>query len=96
MRSRWSESWSHFEGLIDKNDVVIRDVRQQSAAGWFLGALEFYNFEEADCYSKDTEYYPNEKMLQQYYPHSISISEAYEKIKHDRLLKRKMDRKLGK
>lgn len=94
MRSRWSESWSHFDGLIDPNDVVIRDVRCKSNAGWYVGAVEFYNFEEMDFYSRDTEYYPNEEILKQAYPRSISIKEAFAKIQHDRLYRRKMERKL--
>lgn len=95
MRSRWSESWSHFEGLINKDDIVIRDVRLQSNAGWYIGAIEFYNFEEMDFYSRDSDYYPSEQMLKEDYPHSISTEEAFNKIKHDRLYKRKMEKKLG-
>lgn len=94
MRSRWSESWSHFDGLIDPSDIVVRDVRLQTNAGWYIGTVQFYNFEEMDFYSRDSDYYPNEKMLKEEYPHSISTEEAFMKIKHDRLLRRKMDKKL--
>lgn len=96
MRSRWSESWSHFEGLINPDDVVIQHVRQQSAAGWFIGAVEFYDFEEMDIYSRDTGYYPTEEMLKEEYPRSISLQEAFNKMQHDPLHRRKMERKLGK
>lgn len=95
MLSNWSEGWSQFNGLIDKKDIVIRDVRIQSNAGWYVGAVEFYNFEEMDFYSKDSGYYPNEAMLKEEYPNSISIDEAFHKIKNEPLLKRRMERKLG-
>lgn len=95
MRSRWSESWSHYEGLINPDDVVIRHVRLESAAGWYVGSVEFYNFEEMDFYSRDTDYYPSEATLKRDYPESISVQEAFQKIQHDTLYKRKMERKLG-
>jgi hypothetical protein len=96
MRSRWSESWSHYEkSEVKENEVVIPNVRLQSNAGWYIGALEFYTFEEMDFYSRDTGYHPNEEMLEREYPHSISVQEAFEKVNHHPLYKRKMERKLN-
>lgn len=95
MRSNWSESWSQFNGLINKDDVIVRNVRCKSASGWYLGTVEFYNFEEMDFYSRDSDlYYPNEQILKEDYPHSISIEEAFNMIKSDRLLNKKMKKKL--
>lgn len=95
MQSNWSENWSEFNGLIDKNDVVVRNVRLKSAAGWYVGTVEFYNFDEMDFYSRDSMYYPSEAMLKAEYPDSVSDKEAFQMVKHDRLLKRKMEKKLG-
>ena len=95
MKSNWSQDWSMYQGLINPTDVVVREVRLQSAAGWYVGSVEFYNFEEMDFYSRDTGYYPNEEMVKEEYPRSISTQEAFEKIKHDQLLHRKMKKKLG-
>ena len=96
LRSKWSESWSHYErDEVGLNEVVLPNVRLQSNAGWYVGAVEFYNFEEMDFYSRDSDYYPNESLLKEDYPHSISIEEAYHKINHDRLYKRKMEKKLN-
>jgi hypothetical protein len=93
MRSRWSESWSHFEGLIHPNDVVVRNVRIQTNAGWYIGTVEFYDFDEMGFYSRDGDYYPNEEIVKNIFPNSISIEEAFHKVKHDRLLKRKLEKK---
>ena len=41
-------------------------------------------------------YYPSEVMLKSEYPDCISDKEAFQMVKHDRLLKRKMEKKLGK
>lgn len=95
MQNGWSESWSQYNGLINENDVVIRNVRLQSNAGWYIGAVQFYNYEEMDFYSRDSDYYPNENVLQEVYPNSISIEEAFYNLKYDRLLKRKMERYLN-
>lgn len=97
MRSRWSESWSHYDSHdILKDEVVIPDVRLKSAAGWYIGALEFYSFDEIDFYSRDTEYYPSDMMLYENYPNSISVEEAINKVNNHPLYRRKMERKLGK
>jgi len=95
MLGNQSEGWSEFNGLINKDDIVVRDVRVQSNAGWYVGTVEFYNYEEMDFYSRDSGYYPNEAMVKTEYPNSISIEEAFHKIKHDRLLNMRMKRKLG-
>lgn len=96
MRSKWSESWSHYEANeVSVDEIVIPNVRLQSNAGWYIGAVEFYDYDDMDFYSRDIDYYPNEHMLQQDYPRSISIKEAYEKVNHHPLYKRKMERKLG-
>jgi hypothetical protein len=59
---------------INKDEVLIRHVRLQSNAGWYLGTVEFYNFDEMDFYSRDTDfYYPNEALLKEEYPRSISV-----------------------
>lgn len=94
--SMLSQDWSKFDGLVNPEDVVIRDVRIQSNAGWYVGAVQFYNYDEMDFYSRDTGYYPSEEMLSQEYPQSISIQEAFHKVKHDRLYSRKMDKYLAK
>lgn len=97
MRSRWSESWSHYESSeVKQDEIVIPNVRLQSNAGWYIGTVEFYNYDEMDFYSRDTGYYPNESMLENDYPNSISVEDAFNKIKHDRLYSRKMERKLNK
>lgn len=91
----WNNISSEYNGLINKDDIVIRNVRLQSAAGWYVGAVEFYNFEEMDFYSRDSCYYPTESMLASDYPESISVEEAFNKIKFDRLYKSRMNKKLG-
>ena len=96
MKSRWSESWSEFDGLIHPEDIVIRNVRLQSNAGWYMGTAEFLDYEEMQYYSRDSEYYPTEEALAQNYPSSISIEEAFAKIKHDSMYSRKMEKKLAK
>lgn len=97
LRSRWSESWSHYDSRdVKDNEVVIPHVRLQSNAGWYIGAVEFYNFDEMDFYSRDTDYYPNEEMLKSEFPRSISVEEAFSKMNNNPLYKRKMERKLNK
>lgn len=96
MQSNWSESWSQFNGLINPDDIMVKEVRLQSSAGWYIGAAEFYDFEEMGFYSRDSEYYPSEEVLKEFFPRSLSIEEAANKIKHDPLLSRKMKRKLEK
>ena len=59
---------------------IISNVRQQSAAGWFVGSLSFC-VDNAECWDKDTPYYPSESFLTKLYPHSISLEEAFEKAK---------------
>lgn len=96
MNSRWSESWNQYDrDKVQPNEVIVTDVRLQSNAGWYIGALEFYDFEEMDFYSRDSDYYPNEALLKKEYPRSISVQEACDKVKHDRLYQRKMEKKLG-
>lgn len=72
-----SESWGRYNGLIDPTDIVVTQVRQQSAAGWFVGALQIYNEDECECYSRDSEYYPTEALCIQEYPKSISKVEVF-------------------
>lgn len=95
MKSRWSESWSEFDGLIHPDDIVVRNVRIKTNAGWYIGTIEFLDFEEMDFYSRDSGYYPTEDCVAAVYPNSISIEEAFVKVKHDTLLHRKMKRKLS-
>ena len=57
---------------------VIGHVRMESAAGWYIGSIEFLNG-EASPWDKDefSCYYPNEVRLQQDYPRSMSLNEAF-------------------
>lgn len=72
-----SEGWSVYKGeKVNPNDIVIRNVRQKSAAGWFVGALQFYDREHCECYSKDTFYYPTEELCKFDNPQSISFDDA--------------------
>lgn len=97
IRGNWSEGWSSYNSKdVSPNEIIITNVRLESAAGWYIGSLEFYNFDEIDFYSRDTEYFPSESFLLSYYPESISIEDAINKINNDSLYKRRMERKLGK
>jgi hypothetical protein len=64
---------------------VIRNVRQQSNAGWFVGGLDFEG-DNAECWDKVEEscYYPTEESLQRDYPTSISMKEACQTAKQRR------------
>ncbi|QST02651.1 hypothetical protein IMZ31_19065 (plasmid) [Pontibacillus sp. ALD_SL1] len=94
LRSRWSESWSQYDrNDVSADEVVVPNVRLQSAAGWYIGAVEFYSEEEMDFYSRNTEYYPNEGILRNEYSKSISVEEAFEKVKHHPLYQKKLDQK---
>ena len=95
MENRWHVSSEFDARFTEKDEVIIQNVRLQSNAGWYIGAVEFYNFDELDFYSRDSEYYPNEELLKEENPHSLSVQEAVALVKTDRLYKRKMERKLG-
>lgn len=92
MESKWSESWSQYNGLINKDDVVVKDVRYEFPYGWGIVYLQFYNFEEADIYSKETDFgYLSEESLIEDYPDSISIEDAFNLVKNDRFYKKRLD-----
>ncbi|QKE56498.1 hypothetical protein [Bacillus phage YungSlug] len=59
---------------------VMGHIRLQSAAGWYLGSVEFLNG-EVQPYDKDDGYYPSESFLKSIYPRSISFGEALAKAK---------------
>lgn len=63
-----------------KGENIIWNVRQQSAAGWFVGGLSFC-VDNAECWERVTMYYKTETWLKNDYPHSISIKEAFEKAR---------------
>jgi hypothetical protein len=59
---------------------VITNVRMESAAGHYLGSVDF----EAgflEPYDRDSLYYPNEEWVKHEFPNSISMNEAIEKAK---------------
>ncbi|MGG1444940.1 hypothetical protein ABE354_23400 [Brevibacillus laterosporus] len=60
--------------------TVIQNVRQESAAGWYVGSLEFLD-DNVVCWDKETGYFPSEGLLKNHYPYSISMQEAYKKAK---------------
>jgi hypothetical protein len=57
---------------------VISHVRMKSAAGWYLGSIEF-NGEDAFPYDRDSGYYPSEELVKSEYPRSIGQDEAFQK-----------------
>lgn len=62
-------------------DKVIRNDRQQSNAGWFVGGMVFCE-DNAECYDKDEfSVRPSEEMVKNDYPRSISVKEAFQKAK---------------
>ncbi|MBG9776129.1 hypothetical protein ABD71_24735 [Brevibacillus laterosporus] len=59
---------------------VIQNVRQESAAGWYVGGLEFFD-DNVVCWNKETGYFPSEVILKNHYPYSISMETACIKAK---------------
>jgi hypothetical protein len=57
---------------------VISHVRMKSAAGWYLGSIEFDGI-DACPYDRDSGYYQSEEYLNNDYPRSISQDEAFQK-----------------
>lgn len=57
---------------------VISHIRMKSAAGWYLGSIEF-NGEDAQPYDRDSCYYPSEEYLQHEYSGSMSMEEAFQR-----------------
>ena len=93
MQGRWSEGWSEFNrASADPMDVLIRNVRQESAAGWYVGALQFFSEEEAVPYSRDSEYYGGEHSLHAEYPNTISVKEAFQQAKSHPIYQKKLQR----
>ena len=70
--------------------VIIYSVRLQSNAGWYKGSLYFTSFDDAEFYDRDTGYYLSERMLQKEFPDTISISEAFDKVKSNALYRRRL------
>jgi hypothetical protein len=59
---------------------VISHVRMQSAAGYYLGSVDFeVGFPEP--YDRDSCYYPTEEWVKHEYPRSISMEEALDKAR---------------
>lgn len=59
---------------------VISYVRMESAAGHYLGGVDFEaGFPEP--YDRDSMYYPSEEWVEHEYPRSISLEEACNKAK---------------
>lgn len=65
-------------GYEEVKRYVIKNVRLDSAAGHYVGSLEFGGG-DVEFYDRDSEYYPNEKHLHFDYPTSISREEAFSK-----------------
>lgn len=57
---------------------IIKHVRQQSQAGWFVGSIDF-STGEVECWDKESGYFPSGTRLKGLYPQSISIEEACQK-----------------
>jgi hypothetical protein len=57
---------------------VIRHVRMKSAAGYYLGSIEF-DGTDAQPYDRDSGYYQSEEWVKHDYPRSISQDEAFQK-----------------
>lgn len=59
----------------EEEDYIVSNVRFRSAAGWYLGEIDFE--EGFPCpYSRMTGYYPSEEDVRKDYPDSLSFSEA--------------------
>ncbi|WP_460271323.1 hypothetical protein [Bacillus sp. NEAU-Y102] len=65
-------------GRQQSEGYVMGHIRMQTAAGWYIGSIEFLNG-EASPWDKDefSCYYPNESKLQQDYPRSMGMEEAF-------------------
>lgn len=61
---------------MDYRTGKVSNIRLQSAAGWYVGTLEFDDG-EAQPYERDSMYYPSEEFLKKEYPNSISLKEAF-------------------
>jgi hypothetical protein len=57
---------------------VIGHIRMKSAAGWYLGSIEF-DGTDACPYDRDSGYYPSEEWVKHEYSRSISQDEAFQK-----------------
>jgi hypothetical protein len=57
---------------------IIKHVRQQLQAGWFVGSIDFSDG-EAECGNKESGYFPSEARLKALYPESIGIEAACQK-----------------
>ncbi|MEH7116186.1 hypothetical protein V7128_02005 [Neobacillus vireti] len=68
--------------------MIISNVRMESAAGFYLGSIEFIG-QEAQPYDRDSMYYPSEELLHNDYANSISLKEAFEKGEAYNRLRRK-------
>jgi hypothetical protein len=57
---------------------IVQNVRMKSAAGYYLGSIQFYG-DDACPYDRDSSYYPSEEHVKFDYPNSISEEEAFNK-----------------
>jgi hypothetical protein len=57
---------------------VIGHVRMKSAAGWYLGSIEFDGTDTCP-YDRDSLYYPSEEWLKHDFPNSISQEDAFQR-----------------
>jgi hypothetical protein len=57
---------------------IASHVRMKSAAGWYLGSIEFDGV-DACPYDRDSLYYPSEEWVKHDFPNSISEEEAFQK-----------------
>jgi hypothetical protein len=57
---------------------IVQNVRMKSAAGYYLGSIQFEG-EDACPYDRDSLYYPSEEHLKFDYPNSISEEEAFQR-----------------
>ncbi|WP_079709806.1 hypothetical protein [Paraliobacillus ryukyuensis] len=58
--------------------MIINRVRMESAAGWYLGSIEFVE-DEAQPYDRHSLYYPSEEWLKREFPRSISLKDAFDR-----------------
>lgn len=54
----------------------VHNVRLKSAAGYYIGTLEFTDG-DADFYDRDSMYFPSDEFLKAEYPRSKSVEEAF-------------------
>lgn len=58
--------------------MVIRNIRMQTAAGWYVGSVEIVEG-EVEPYDRQSMYYPKEEWLKNDYPDTMSLVEFWKK-----------------